>query len=111
MPIRNSWETGNRTFSIDSAIDEMQVEISSIMLISGIDIDSGNEHEIDEMLEELKKSFPLLRQSVEVDSVVAGIKPGYEFYINKNFYKLSLLLRRNYRWLKIAKYIKVNQNG
>jgi hypothetical protein len=111
MPIRNSWETENKTFSVENAIDEIEVEMSAIMFISGMDGSLVGEYEIEEMISELKKSFPVLRQSIEVDSVVSGIKPGYEFYINKNFQKLSLLLRRNNRWLKIAKYIRSDQNG
>jgi hypothetical protein len=111
MSIRNSWETSNKTFSVENAIDEIEVEMSTIMFISGMDGSKVGEYEIDEILEELKKSFPLQRSSIEVDSIISGIKPGYEFYINKNFSKLSLLLRRNNRWLKIAKYIKAEQNG
>jgi hypothetical protein len=121
MSIRNSWETENETFSTQSLIEELEGEVSTIMFIAGIDGGVIENYELDEILDELKKSFPIVKQDIDLwrsifpgfdgdvhMKIIYTIQPGYEFYINKNFYKLSLLLKRNKRWLKIAKYIEAN---
>jgi hypothetical protein len=124
MAIRNSWETGNKTFSVQNLISEIEEEISTVMFISGMDGSLIDNYELDEILAELKKSFPIIKQEIDLwrsifpgfdgdihMKIIYTIQPAYEFYINKNFNKLSLIAKRNKRWLKIAKYIEENQNG
>jgi hypothetical protein len=111
MPVRNSWETGNKTYSVDSNISSIQHEIASILYISGLDGSSIDAYEIDDMIAALRQSFTVTKNSIEVDSVIAAIKPAYEFFMRKNSSKLSLVLRRNMRWLKLARRVKEQNNG
>lgn len=111
MAIRNSWETGNRTYSVDANIDFIEHQFASVLYISGLDGSSIDAYEIDECIDEMRDTFNVTRDAILVNSPKAGMRPAYQFFMSKNASKLGILLRRNNRWLKIAKYIKENANG
>lgn len=111
MAIRNSWETQNRTYSVDQNIDFIQHQFASVLYISGLDGATVESYTIDDSLSSMRETFKVTKESILVDSLKSGMRPAYQFFMSKNASRLGVLLRRNSRWLKIANYIKENQNG
>lgn len=110
MTIRHSWETQNKTYSVDAHIEHIEHQIASILYISGLDGELIESYEIEEMLSAVRDTFKVTKESIVVDNIKSGMRPSYEFFMTKNSSKLTLVLRRNMRWLKIAKYAKGIQN-
>ena len=111
MAIRNSWETQNKTYSVDANIQFMEHQFASILYMSGLDGSDTNLHSIDDALAAMRQIFRVGKESISVTSPRSGIRPAFQFFIRKNSSKLGIILRRNNRWLKIANYVKGNQNG
>lgn len=111
MAVRNSWETRNRTYSVDSSIEFTEHQLASILYISGLDGSAVDSHTIDDSLAAMRETFKVTKEAILVGSPKSGMRPAYQFFMSKNASKLAVLLRRNNRWLKIAKHIKENQNG
>lgn len=110
MTIRHSWETQNKTYSVDSHIEYVEHQIASILYISGLDGKLIESYEIEEMLSAVRDTFKVTKESILVGDIKSDIKPSHEFFMTKNSSKLTLVLRRNMRWLKIAKYVKGMEN-
>lgn len=111
MAIRRSWETENKTYSVDSNIDFTTHQIASVLYISGLDGSSLESYEIDDSIDATRETFKVVKEAIFVVGKNSGVRPAYQFFISKNASKLTVLLRRNNRWLKIAKYIKESKNG
>lgn len=111
MAVRNSWETQNKTYSIDANIQFIEHQLASVLYMSGLDGSVINLHNIDDSLAAMRQIFKVEKEAISVTSPRAGIRPAFQFFIRKNSSKLAIVLRRNNRWLKIANYIKENQNG
>lgn len=111
MALRNSWETGNRTYSADAHIAAIEHQLASILYMSGLDGSSIDAYEIDDALAAVRDTFKVTKEATLATSPKSGMRPAYQFFMSKNSSKLSLLLRRNKRWLKLARYVKENFNG
>lgn len=79
--------------------------------MSGLDGSTIDFYEIDESLAALRETFKVTKEAILVGSPKSGMRPAYQFFMSKNASKLSLILRRNNRWLKLARYAKENHNG
>ena len=110
MTIRHSWETQNKTYSVDAHIEYVEHQIASILYISGLDGKLIESYEIEEMLSAVRDTFKVTKESIVASSPKSGMRPSYEFFMTKNSSRLTLVLRRNMRWLKIAKHAKGIQN-
>lgn len=111
MAIRNSWETQNRTYSVDENIKFVEHQFASVLYMSGLDGAAINSYTIDESLAAMRETFKVTKEAILVGSPKSGMRPAFQFFMSKNASKLGIILRRNNRWLKIANYIKENQNG
>lgn len=111
MAVRKSWETGNKTYSADSHINDIEHQIASILYISGLDGSNIDNYEIDDSINALRESFKVTKESILVGSPKSGMRPAYQFFMAKNSSRLSTVLRRNRRWLKIARHARGVSNG
>lgn len=108
MTERSSGGSSYSLYSATAEIEQVEIELATILYICGLDGANLQNYTIDEVIDAIRSTFNYKNEYIFPVVISEPVWIAHEPFMRRYSQMLSTVARRCFRWLRIARYVESN---